>query len=443
MRCALLLRLLVAVLPVTLLAASASTSAAAAGKPRLAILDVRANLPNAQLGAILTEIVTTEAAERGTHQVVSSSDIGALLGFEKQKELAGCTEVTCMAEIGGALGVEFLLITDVAALGKTFVVNVKLLNIKQATVDGRVYETVKGEDDVLIETIKRAVTRLLGPTPSDGRRAAAASASPNAPTSASAGPAPGGSANAASPGAASPVDGPDSRPAPASASAAAAPSEAATTPSTTEHPTSRRHHFGLLLGAARATSDVSVAGGDVSTTDITPLYLSLFYDGPHLAAELAASPGVGDVTMGTLRLVAKVGERFGVGGEFMMIDTLRLYRDSATSHMGIGSAAAGGSARVWAGLDLSLFAGVSVITNVERPLLANRSESYRKAGGRLFVHADAGYAFDSGVRLRVSFVNSTAEAKSTDALSAVGGTLRGVTRVFVGSVGYDFAGLFD
>src|SRR4051794_21934292 len=50
-------------------------------------------------------------------QVISESDIGALLGLERQKLMVGCDDDACLAQIGGALGVEYLLTSEASRVG--------------------------------------------------------------------------------------------------------------------------------------------------------------------------------------------------------------------------------------------------------------------------------------------------------------------------------------
>lgn len=137
------------------------TVSASAGN-RVAVLDAKLTKMDGSLGGILTEVISAEVNSYGTHEVVAGRDIEAMLGFEKQKELLGCNDVSCMAELGGALGVDFLLASEFAALGGTYIVNVKLIDIKGASVSKRAYETVKGEQDVLLTTVKRVLAKLFG-----------------------------------------------------------------------------------------------------------------------------------------------------------------------------------------------------------------------------------------------------------------------------------------
>jgi hypothetical protein len=114
------------------------------------------------LGRILTEIVTTETSGVAGVKVVGASDIETMLGFEQEKQLLGCEEnIACMAEIGGALGVELLLVSDLGLVGETYVLNLKLIDTRSVLVKKRVYKTVSGKADDLIEAVRRAIGELL------------------------------------------------------------------------------------------------------------------------------------------------------------------------------------------------------------------------------------------------------------------------------------------
>jgi hypothetical protein len=62
-------------------------------------------------------------------RVSTPKDMADLLGVEKQKQLLGCSETasSCMAELAGALGADGLITGQVAKVGKSYQVNVKVL----------------------------------------------------------------------------------------------------------------------------------------------------------------------------------------------------------------------------------------------------------------------------------------------------------------------------
>lgn len=63
-------------------------------------------------------------------EVVTASDIKTLLGFERQKQLLGCSEdgMSCMAELGAALGCEAIVAADLARLDDSYLGTVRVLS---------------------------------------------------------------------------------------------------------------------------------------------------------------------------------------------------------------------------------------------------------------------------------------------------------------------------
>ncbi len=94
--------------------------------------------------------------------VVTQSEIGALLGLERQKQLLGCGDATssCMAELANALGADVVALGGIAKLGGgSYQVTLKLL---QAT-DGRVLAQQSGRaasDEKLTDALTRAAHEL-------------------------------------------------------------------------------------------------------------------------------------------------------------------------------------------------------------------------------------------------------------------------------------------
>jgi len=147
-----------AILLTTLLLASPAYAA----DNGVAVLDIQGTGVDPNLLPTLTEVLTVEIDSLGLYKVIAGRDVQAMVGFENQKDLLGCTDAACLAEIGGALGVDRIVASHIGKVGSTFVVNIKLINIRMADTEGRVYETVKGEVDALIDTIRRSVKKLLG-----------------------------------------------------------------------------------------------------------------------------------------------------------------------------------------------------------------------------------------------------------------------------------------
>jgi hypothetical protein len=106
---------------------------------------------------LLTAVQNTSQA-----QVIGQDDIGAMLGFEKQKDLMNCDDTSCMADIGGALGVDKIVSVKVARLGEDWVATAKLINIKTTRVEARVNEIVAGDTKALLQAVPRLIAKLFG-----------------------------------------------------------------------------------------------------------------------------------------------------------------------------------------------------------------------------------------------------------------------------------------
>jgi hypothetical protein len=78
--------------------------------------------------------------------------------------LRGCTgEPPCLAALGRALGVAQVVTGNVGALGESYVVNLKLVDVARAVELRRVSETLAGSPDQLIDAVRVAAYRLVAP----------------------------------------------------------------------------------------------------------------------------------------------------------------------------------------------------------------------------------------------------------------------------------------
>src|SRR5437867_3391141 len=127
-------RALRSISPVTALLLAAALCAAGAPAPaiRVAVMPVQTGEGAVKdLSRILTDAIAAEVKRVPGTQVVTQADVQALLSLEKQRQLLGCAEdMSCMAEIGGALGVENLLLASVGKLGTSWLFHLKLIDVK-------------------------------------------------------------------------------------------------------------------------------------------------------------------------------------------------------------------------------------------------------------------------------------------------------------------------
>ena len=129
---------------------------------RIAILDMVAMGDQQEIAKMLTEVLSVEASRVPGLEVIGMGDIAAIIGFEQQKQLIGCTDDACLAEIGGALGVRAILSSKIGKVGDTSVLSMRLVDTQAAKLLASVYKTVSGKPDALIKAVQQATPELLG-----------------------------------------------------------------------------------------------------------------------------------------------------------------------------------------------------------------------------------------------------------------------------------------
>lgn len=141
--------------------ALAAVPVAAGTKMKLAVLDLRGteNLSERLVG-FLTNVVTETLDGLGPFKSISSQDIAQMLAYESNKQMLGCDDVSCLAEIGGALGADYMVSGSISQIDQLYVVQLQLTNIKEARVEARASREHKGEPEELFNEV-RAATKLL------------------------------------------------------------------------------------------------------------------------------------------------------------------------------------------------------------------------------------------------------------------------------------------
>jgi hypothetical protein len=141
----------------TLMATTAS-----AEKPKLAVLPSQIEeSAKDQVPELFDDYLLAAVQNAGDYEVIGQDDINSMLGFEQQKELFGCDDVSCMADIGGALGVDRLVVVKIARLENDWVTTSKLINITEARVESRSSDFVAGDTKALLQAVPHIVGKLF------------------------------------------------------------------------------------------------------------------------------------------------------------------------------------------------------------------------------------------------------------------------------------------
>lgn len=137
-----------------------TASVARAATPlKVAVTGLNSVQVDRKVGDFVSEQLAIRLGELGV-EVTSGRDIEAMLGLERQKQLLGCDENSaCIAELGGALGVDFLLVGDVARVGARYQLTVKALSTGTGKTAAVFNEATTAEEE-FVPLARRAAERL-------------------------------------------------------------------------------------------------------------------------------------------------------------------------------------------------------------------------------------------------------------------------------------------
>ena len=139
----------------------ATRPAPASDKPKLAVMPMVGVRVEKGIAEVLGDILTVEVGNLGRYQVISADEMNAMLGLEKMKEVVGCDDVSCAAEIGGALGVDYMVSGKVGRLGSKLLINLSFFDNKKMKVIRRVRQSVVRNENLYEQAIIDAIGKLF------------------------------------------------------------------------------------------------------------------------------------------------------------------------------------------------------------------------------------------------------------------------------------------
>ncbi len=116
---------------------------------------------SAEIGASLESILTRELALLVSEVIPSAK---TQLFQQRQRSLRACQgEDACLARIGRALRVQFVVAGTIASLGRNYVVNLKLVRSSTGRLVRRINQPFSGQPERLIQAIRLAAYKLVAP----------------------------------------------------------------------------------------------------------------------------------------------------------------------------------------------------------------------------------------------------------------------------------------
>jgi hypothetical protein len=93
---------------------------------------------------LLGDALAGELRKRPGVSVLTQADVAALLGAEKTRQMLGCADSGCFAELGGALGADRVVHGSIGRVGDSLVVNLSALDPRRARAAASVSERLRG-----------------------------------------------------------------------------------------------------------------------------------------------------------------------------------------------------------------------------------------------------------------------------------------------------------
>ena len=136
---------------------------AAPTEQRLAVLETKVEGGvEAVVGRQFTSRLAEVIGRRPGASVLAPDDIRAVLEQEAHRQLLGCADDRCLAEVGGALGVDLLVSGRISRLQDGFVLSLSAVDPANVRSVGHVTETWRGPTIELLDLVSPMVDILLG-----------------------------------------------------------------------------------------------------------------------------------------------------------------------------------------------------------------------------------------------------------------------------------------
>lgn len=149
--------------PTPAVSATPTPAAAAPTSCAIAILDFQKGKAGADTAKVLADALAIDLEERTSCRIITAGDIRNMAEFESLRQNLGCDEGACLAELGGALGVERVVSGDLVVLNaESLVINARLADVNSATVVGRANITAGRSPEDTRAAAPRVARALLG-----------------------------------------------------------------------------------------------------------------------------------------------------------------------------------------------------------------------------------------------------------------------------------------
>jgi len=113
----------------------ASPAAPAASSPRpirVAVYQLKAKDLDAEQLDLVSNSLLSEIRKLSRVSAIGMDEIQAMLLVEEQRQMLGCSDESCLAEIAGALGADYLIVGSMGQVGESSLLSLKRIDMRKA-----------------------------------------------------------------------------------------------------------------------------------------------------------------------------------------------------------------------------------------------------------------------------------------------------------------------
>ena len=142
------------------------SAALAKRAPSLPVMQVETqNGADPKLGPVVTDAVADGLRDLNVFKVLSTEDIKRMLAFQQQKAAitGSCSDESCLSELGGALGADFVVSGKLTKLGNTLKLELQLFNNVKSKVEAAVSTSDIATEPALVEAARNLAHQVVAP----------------------------------------------------------------------------------------------------------------------------------------------------------------------------------------------------------------------------------------------------------------------------------------
>ncbi|RMG13201.1 MAG: hypothetical protein D6729_15360 [Deltaproteobacteria bacterium] len=109
---------------------------------------------------VLTDLILEALLTRHGVQAIGPAEIQDALSLEAQRQLLGCSESSCLAEIGGALGARYVIGGRLVKFGSVHVLTLRLFDMEETAARNRAAVKLKRLEDA-VDAVGQLTDRLM------------------------------------------------------------------------------------------------------------------------------------------------------------------------------------------------------------------------------------------------------------------------------------------